>query len=368
MTEPLTRPSSPVSDDDDASRLSRRSVVTLVAVFCLIALVALSTMVGLPYVVMKPGPVTNTLGKLSGKQLITVQGAQTYPSRGALDFTTVRVAGGPGFRVTVWDLLEAAVNPSEDIVPEAAYFPKGVTSKQVEEQSAAEMVDSQQEAVAVALRATGATVTQHIVIAQVAKDAPSAAQLKEGDELVSVDGAAVESSVAVRSAIAKHQAGQSVRLGLLRDGKPVEVMARTRDSGGRTTVGVFLSLRFESPVKVTINAGEVGGPSAGTMFALGVYDLLTPGPLTGGKQVAGTGTIDATGTVGPIGGIRQKLVGARNGGATWFLAPADNCDEVVGHVPDGLRVVKIATFAQARGAVEKIAAGQGSTLDTCTAG
>jgi hypothetical protein len=94
------------------------------------------------------------------------------------------------------------------------------------------------------------------------------------------------------------------------------------------------------------------------MFSLGIYDKLTPGPLAGGHEIAGTGTIDDQGQVGPIGGIRQKLAGARSDGAAFFLAPADNCNEVVGHVPDGLEVFKVATFDDARTAVEAIAKGQ----------
>jgi PDZ domain-containing protein len=346
--------------------LSRRSVAGLVGFFLAIALGALSVMVGLPYVIMKPGPITNTLGKLSGQQLITVSGAPTYPTQGALDFTTVRIAGGPGYRVTVWDLLGAAISPSEDVVDEELYFPKGVTGKQVEEESTAEMIDSQQEAIAVALKAVGQKVTEHVVVAQVAKDAPSAALLKAGDEIVSVDGKAVTGSAGVRDGVGAHKAGETVALGLVRDGKPVTVQAKTRESDGRATVGVFLGIKFEFPINVKINAGDVGGPSAGTMFSLAVYDTLTPGPLTGGQQIAGTGTINSDGHVGPIGGIRQKLVGAHDGGATWFLAPADNCDEVVDHVPDGLRVVRIATFDEARKAVEAIADKRADSLPTCT--
>ena len=359
-----TSPGGPLLEDP--YRLSRRSTISLVAVFLLIALGALSTMVGLPYVVMKPGPITNTLGKLAGQQLITVSGARTYPTQGALDFTTVRVSGGPGFRVTVWDLLGAAINPSEDIVNEELYFPKGVTDKQVEEESTAEMIDSQQEAIAVALKALGQKVVEHVVIGQVAKDAPSAALLKAGDEIVTVDGKAVADSAAVRDSVSTHKPGESVALGLVRDGKPITVAAKTRDAQGRATVGVFLGVRFEFPFDVKINAGDVGGPSAGTMFSLAVYDTLTPGPLTGGQQIAGTGTINSAGQVGPIGGIQQKLVGAHDGGAKWFLAPAENCDEVVGHVPDGLRVVRIATFDEARAAVEAIADKRASSLPTCT--
>ena len=100
--------------------------------------------------------------------------------------------------------------------------------------------------------------------------------------------------------------------------------------------------------------------------ALGIVDKMTPEDEANGKDIAGTGTIDVTGQVGPIGGIRQKLAGATRDGATWFLAPAANCDEVVGHVPRGLRVVRISTFDQARRAVEDIAAKKADDLPTCT--
>ena len=359
-----THPQGPLLEDP--YRLSRRSTAALVGFFLLIALGALSTMVGLPYVVMKPGPITDTLGQLAGKQLITVSGAPTYPTQGALDFTTVRIAGGPGDRVTVWELLTAAVRPSEEVVDEELYYPKGVTDKQVEEESTAEMIDSQQEAIAVALKAVGQKVVEHVTIGQVAKDAPSAALLKAGDEIVTVDGKAVTNSDAVRAGVSAHKPGESVALGLVRDGKSITVAAKTRDAEGRATVGVFLGIRFEFPFDVKINAGNVGGPSAGTMFSLAVYDTLTPGPLTGGQKIAGTGTINSAGQVGPIGGIQQKLVGAHDGGAKWFLAPAANCDEVVGHVPDGLRVVRIATFDEAKTAVEAIADKRADSLPTCT--
>jgi Lon-like protease len=363
---PPEKDADPGRDGRDPYRLGRRASGSLVAVFVLIALAALSTMVGLPYVVLKPGPIQNTLGQLQGKDLYTITGAPTYPTTGALDFTTIAITGGPGYRVTVWDLLEAAIDRKQAVVKEELYFPKGVTEKQVEEQDTAMMVDSQQEAVAVALKETGHRVTEHVVIAQVAQDAPSAALLKAGDEVTAVDGKPVTGTQTVRDVITAHQPGDTVALTLLRAGKKVEVPVKTRGTGGRTTVGVFLGVRFDFPVKVKFNLGDVGGPSAGTMFALGLYDTLTPGALTGGKKVAGTGTMDfETEKVGPIGGIRQKLYGARDGGAKWFLAPASNCDEVVGHVPDGLRIVRISSFAEAKQAVEAIAADRGGSLPTC---
>ena len=141
--------------------------------------------------------------------------------------------------------------------------------------------------------------------------------------------------------------------------------ARTAEAGGRTVIGVGLRMDYDLPIDVTLNTGRVGGPSAGLMFSLAIYDVLTPGELTGGKNIAGTGTMQDDGSVGPIGGIRQKLVGAKRAGASYFLAPADNCDEVVGHVPDGLEVLKVATFDDGLAAANGIAKGSVEGLPTC---
>jgi PDZ domain-containing protein len=164
----------------------------------------------------------------------------------------------------------------------------------------------------------------------------------------------------------KSRPGDTVALTVTRDGKQQKLDVPTiQGQAGRTALGVILGLDQDFPATVKIDAGAIGGPSAGLMFSRGIYDKLTPGPLAGGKQVAGTGTIDDEGTVGPIGGIRQKLAGARADGAQFFLAPADNCDEVVGHVPDGLEVFKVGTFDDARTAVEALAKGQTGSLPRC---
>jgi len=115
---------------------------------------------------------------------------------------------------------------------------------------------------------------------------------------------------------------------------------------------------FKFPFPVTISVGDIGGPSAGLMFALGIIDKLTPMDLTGGKFIAGTGEITGGGQVQPIGGIQQKMVGARDAGATIFLTPAANCPDTKGAVPAGLRLVKVSTLAQAVTYLEAIKAGQ----------
>lgn len=346
--------------------LSRRATVWLIATFVGIVMGSVMGMVHLPYAILQPGPVTNTLGIGSaGKPLITVAGKTTYPTTGALDFTTVAVLGGPANPVNAWEWIGGHLDKTNAVVPEDELFPKGVTSTEVDHQVAAEMADSQKEAIAVALRALGQTVPEVVSIDALTKDSPAKGVLLPGDNVVSIDGKAVTTPSSVRAAVRAHKPGESVAFTVSRGGKERVLTVKTGDVGGQAVVGILLRTAFAFPTKVSINAGDVGGPSAGLMFSLAVYDKLTPGALTGGANIAGTGTIDSAGTVGPIGGIQQKLVGAKRGGATWFLAPAGNCNEVVGHIPQGLRVVKVATFTQARDAVEAIAAKRAASLPTC---
>jgi Lon-like protease len=348
-----------------ATRPGLVPAVLLTATFVAIAIAAVLTFVGLPYVVMSPGPATNILGKVDGKPLLSVQGAPTYPTSGTLDFTTVSVDGGPGVRVTVYDLAQAWLSGSQEILPEEQVFPPQQSEKDAQEEGAAEMAGSQSVATATALRAIGTAVPEMVVIAGVPDDSPSKGAFEADDVLVSIDGEPASSSDAVRAAVQRHQPGDSFPVVVRRDGKEQTVTAKTGEVDGRTVMGVGLRLDYDLPVDVTLRTGNVGGPSAGLMFSLAIYDALTPGELTGGKNIAGTGTMDDAGTVGPIGGIRQKLVGARRAGADYFLAPADNCDDVVGNVPDGLTVVKVATFDEGRAAVRDIGTGKAASLPTC---
>ncbi len=337
----------------------------LTATFVAIAVAAALTFVGLPFVVMSPGPATNILGTVDGKPLLSVDGATTYPTAGTLDFTTVSVDGGPGVKVTLYDLGRAWLTDAEEVLPVDQVFPPDADEEQVEEEGAAEMAGSQSVATATALRALGRDVPQTVVIAAVPKGSPSEGALRADDVIVSVDGAPASSADAVRAAVRKHGPGESFPVVVRRDGSERTVAARTATSDGRTVIGVALRLDYDLPVDVTLNTGSVGGPSAGLMFSLAIYDVLTPGELNGGKDVAGTGTLGDDGRVGPIGGIRQKVVGAQRAGAEFFLAPAENCAELEGAVPDGLQVFRVASFDEGLASVEAIASGDTAALPTC---
>lgn len=328
--------------------------------------VGLVSLVSLPYVVIAPGPVVNTLGAdQDGTALIQVEGRATYPAAGALDFTTVRLFGGPGRKVTAWDVIGAWVDADRRVVDESDLFPEDVTAQQVQDANTAEMVGSQHEAAAAALRALGMSVPEVIDISEVSPDSSFVGRLQPGDRIVAIGGVTVTGLDDVRPLVQAQPPGAEVTVSVRRDGEIVEVTGTTGDVDGTAVLGVFLSVDFDFPVDVTIDAGDVGGPSAGMMFALGLYDVLTPGDLTGGADLAGTGTIDASGRVGPIGFIAQKLIGARDAGAQYFLAPLANCDAVTGHVPDGLTVVAVETLDEALSAVRSIAQQDLDALRSC---
>lgn len=349
-------------------RVGRLAGSLLTLTFVAIAVCALLVFVPLPYVVMHPGPAVNTLGEISGEPIIEVDGARTYPTSGELRFTTVRVVGLPGARVNVYDVTRGALAGDQDVVPRDEVVPRGATEEEVEEVNTEQMVGSQEVAAAVALRALGRQVPGRIEIASVADGSPAAGALQPGDELVSVEGRPATNANAVRAALQTREPGQEVTVVVDRDETRTTVQVPTVERDGKTVLGVVLRLGYDLPVDVTIHSGAVGGPSAGLMFALGTYDLLTPGALTGGKDLAGTGTIDDDGSVGPIGQIAQKLAGARDAGSRFFLAPGKNCGEVVGQVPAGLQVVRVDTFDDALAAVQAIAADEGADLPGCAAG
>ena len=357
--------------------MPRRTLIGTVALGVALAALFVLTLMPSNYVIQRPGPVYNTIGSAENADgedvpLIAIEGTETYETSGSLDLTTVQVVGNREYTPRWIELAAAWLDGSKAVVPLDTVFPEGTTSEQREEQNAALMVDSQAEATAAALRALGYDIDASIEVVDLVDDSPAQGLLRPGDVILAADGEAVADVAELRERI---QAA---------DGEPIEVTIR-RDAAEETVtieptravidgaeswaIGVTLMTQYEDfPFDVTIQLDNVGGPSAGMMFALGIVDVLTPGEATGGEDIAGTGTIAGDGDVGPIGGIRQKLYGARDAGADWFLAPQENCDEVTGHVPDGLRVVSVDTLADALTAVDAIAHGDVDGLPTCTTG
>ncbi|MHC8608425.1 YlbL family protein [Paenarthrobacter ureafaciens] len=319
-----------------------------------------------PYVVESAGPTFNTLGQDGDKPVITVSGHETYPAKGNLDLTTVLMAGGPKSPASIYDLFRAWLDKSKAVYPEELIYPKGTTAEQTVQQGEIAMETSQENAVAAALRELDIPFEQRLTVAGLSDGSPSSGKLQEGDRLLAINGKAITSMSVVQAELSAG-AGAPVVVGIDRNGSTTSVtVTPTKNANDRYVLGILLSSDFTFPFDVKISLDNVGGPSAGMMFALGIVDTLTPGDLTGGRHVAGTGTITADGAVGPIGGVAQKMIGARQHGATMFLAPAANCADVVGNVPDGLQVVKVETLADAKAAVERLGSGQDTSgLPTC---
>lgn len=328
--------------------MSRRSLTLVVAAVAAVAAIAISVIVPVPYVILGAGPTLNTLGKDgAGQQLITVTGHRVFPAHGNLNMVTVSYAGGPSNSLNVFDALRGWLNPNEAVVPETEIFPQGQTQQQTQQQDVAQMTGSQESATAAALNAVRIPFQTTVFVVTAQKGLPAYGVLKPGDVIQSVDGSTVTSATGLTSLITAHPAGSQLRLQVLRGGQPQQLVIATRQIDGRPIVGIQVSERYKFPFTVKYSVGDIGGPSAGMMFALGLIDKITPLDLTGGKFIAGTGEITSTGQVQPIGGIQQKMIGARDAGATVFLAPAGNCADTAGAVPAGLRVVKVSTLAQA---------------------
>ena len=347
---------------------SPRSTTLGLAILVTLVLLAALLFVPVPYAIGSPGPTRDTLGAQGGTPLIEIKDAKTYRSTGQLRMTTVSFSGGPGYPVTVPLVIQAWLSRSSVVSPVESVFPTQRSKADLAKQNTAEMVSSQENATVAALEELGYPVPARLVVAGTVKDTGAVGVLDDGDVVVALQGKAIATYTELVAALTKIQPGERVTLGIERGGAPldVEIVTGKRASGG-SQLGVFIDPRFELPIDVKIKIEDIGGPSAGTMFALGIIDKLTPQDEANGVVIAGTGTMDVNGAVGPIGGIRQKLAGARRDGATWFLAPADNCGEVVGNVPAGLHVAKIATLHAAREAMTAIGAGKGASLPTCTA-
>jgi len=225
------------------------------------------------------------------------------------------------------------------------------------------MVNSQQTATAAALCQLGVSFTTVDTIEGTEKGKPAYGVLKKGDVISAVDGTPVTCRHDAATLIRARKPGARVRLTIRRDGTTRTFDLATADVQGQPVVGVEVVESFVFPFKVKISINDIGGPSAGMMFALGIIDKLTSANLTGGRFIAGTGEIEADGTVDPIGGIQQKMAGARAAGATVFLAPAQNCADTSGAVPAGLRLVKVSSLSGAIHALQAIK--QGRPVPSC---
>jgi Lon-like protease len=329
--------------------MGRRGATLLLGAVLLLLLIWQAGTAPVPYVELGPGPTENTLGTHDGKPIITIDGRAETLSAGQLRLTTVNVRDN----LTLLDAMRGWFSGDSAVVPRELVYPPDKTEKQVDEENATSFKESQTSAETVALRKLGYPVL--VTVTEVTKGFPAESVLKPGDVITTVDGTTVTSSQKLRELIRAKPAGTSLQVGYTRDGVAVVAGIGTAAAeDGSPRLGVMIEHRQPAPFDVKFDLDRIGGPSAGLMFTLGVIDKVDPVDLTGGIRIAGTGTIDDEGNVGPIGGIPQKLRGAKRDGATVFLAPAANCAEAKANAVKGLPIVRVATVDDALAALQAL--------------
>ena len=352
-----------------SSGLTRRTASLTIGGVALTTLLCVAFLAPMPYVVMSPGLTENTLGTFKGTRVIKIRGHKTYPTTGHLNLTTVSVTS-PSYHPRLSDVLSAWWSPREIVVPREVYYAEQKSPTQYEEENRQEMLDSQSAAIAAGLGQAGINAVE-VEITSVVAGAPAESRLRKGDLILAVDGDPADSRAEVIDAVSSREPGSDVTITVRRDGGRRDVRIRTEpspDDAQRARIGVELGERFDPPFAVDIELGQqIGGPSAGLMFSLAIYDLITPGALTGGEFIAGTGTITADGTVGVIGAEQQKIAGAYRDGATVFLVPAADCPQALrSDLADDLRLVKVSTLDGAVKALDSLRSGDEAEVPTCT--
>lgn len=340
--------------------VNRRIATLLVALAPVLALGIAGTAATVPYVALGPGPTYNTLDVVNGKQVVDIEGTQTQPTTGHLNMTTVSVRDD----LTIFEAFGLWLSNDHGIVPRSEIYPADQTRDQVDKANLADFRNSEDNAEVAALHFLKYPMSAEI--ADVVADGPAKDALKPGDQLISINGVAATSTKAVQDTVSAAKPGTDAVVVFTRGGVQQTAtikLGANPDDPTKGRLGVSLTLTPNVPFKVNFNLADIGGPSAGLMFSLAVVDKLTNDQLSGGKFVAGTGTIDADGKVGPIGGIQYKMIAAHNAGAVTFLVPADNCDEARQHAPSGLRLVKVDTIDTAVSSLEAI--NSGGSAPTC---
>ena len=351
--------------------MNQRLAAAVLALPLVAALVLVAILEPLPYVTYQPGPTIDVLSESDGKEIIQVSGHKTYRDDGELRMTTVSVSQRET-KVNLFRVMRDWLNPDNGVYPRDAVYQEGQTQEEDQNEGAVEMLTSQDAAAAVALRELGYHPKSVLEVLQVVAGEPADGALAVRDIIRGVNGEDLDPDLAtaqqqVLDAISAAGPGEPVRFTVLRDGEEIEVpVVPQENEEGRPAVGIKIGEGFILPFSVRVGIdSRIGGPSAGLMFSLAIYDTLTPGSLTDGHAVAGTGGIASDGTVEPIGGIQQKIVGAREAGADLFLVPADNCGDAGGARNGDMRLVKVETMHSALESIESWVGDPDAVLPTC---
>lgn len=330
--------------------LTRQTWLALSSASAFVVLAFLLAVLPVPFVVYSPGRTYDVMGNdPQGRPVVDVAGTATYPTTGRLAMTTVAVTRSDA-NTSLPEAMFAYWASDRDALPRDAVYDPGKTTEEVRAEERQMMDTSKQDSVVAALRAADVPVQELPVVAAVTNSGPASGRLNPGDLILSIDSHAAKTPAEVRTLIQRHQVGDMVRLTVQRERRIVNVdvisVASNQDPK-MPVLGIQLGVGYRYEPVVTFGVSqEIGGPSAGLVFALTVYDRITPGDLLRGRSVAGTGEIDPQGRVRPIGGIQEKIAGAERSGATVFLVPANNCKDLTG-LQTRLELIRVDTLDDA---------------------
>lgn len=345
--------------------MSQRTLAGILAVPLLVALWLAALLSPLPFVTYSPGVTVDVLGEQDGREIVQVEGQQTYRDDGELRLTTVYVSR-PQSRVNLFEVLAAWADRDDAVLPYDAVYAPDETREDSEREGAVQMVSSQDTAVAVALTELGHDVTSVVEVLDVGEGMPADGRLEVRDVLVEVGGRPISTADDVVEVVDAAPVGEPLEFVVERDGTRRSVPVTPAMVEGDKRVGITPGPGYDFPFDVSLSVDpNIGGPSAGLVFALSIYDTLTPGSLTGGRVVAGTGILDPEGAVQPIGGIAQKIAASRDEGAALFLVPPDNCDEALRADNGDMRLVRADTMHSAVESLESWADDPDTPLPTC---
>jgi PDZ domain-containing secreted protein len=335
--------------------VTRRTAVLTASAVLLVLFGLLGTTMPVPYVAQVPGPVYDTLGGTGDDQVIDIEGRARNDVSGELDLTTVGVSRGGlslGQAILGWFDNEVSV------VPEESVYPPDRTEEEVRQENRDAFLSSEKAAETVALGHLGYPVK--VVVQGLAGDSPSEGKLEEGDAVEAVDGRPTPDADTLDAVLTSIPGGSTVTVSYTRLGEPGSADITTKPAEDRkgSLLGISILEQPSAPFDVDIQVADVGGPSAGLMLTLGILDLVGDDDLTGGAVVAGTGTIDANGEVGPIGGIALKMAAAKDIEADLFLVPAGNCAEALAAPDPGMPLARVATLDDALEALADVQAGR----------
>ncbi len=332
--------------------MSRRTVASLLASGLLAVLFYVAVSQPVPYVTMSPGPTVDVLAEDRGEEIVEVKGHDRYPTDGRLELTTIQITG-PMQEVNLGEALAAWFDRSRAVYPREAFYAPDESEQDVDTESAVQMVSSQDTAVAVALTELGYDLEKITEVLAVSPGTPADGELKTRDQILAVNGQKIRDATDVSAVVRRTPKGEDATFLVRRAGKEKTVRVvpePSKDDPDVPVVGIVVGPSYDFPFDVAVNIDKrIGGPSAGLIFSLGVYDTLTRGSLTGGAAISGTGTIAEDGSVGPIGGIQQKIVAAEDSGAELFFVPPRNCESAmaVGLDDQEMRLVKAPTMHSA---------------------